>query len=155
MKCEREGCKRHAIEPPLEHEGRGLCLECEMLRREIYNKLYPLVNDRHWREYLPSLPGAAESEQTQPVTSEDDPPEPDMFRAFIASQAGFNQTKIGEELNVSQPTVSRWINAVENWAKKPGNRVPGVEELPKPTSKPRTFPVDPAKMARWTEDDNE
>ena len=59
---------------------------------------------------------------------------------------------IAEEMGISQPTVHRYIKQVKEW-KAAGNVVPGLSELPKPTPRPRTFPVDPRKMGRFTEDD--
>jgi hypothetical protein len=83
------------------------------------------------------------------TTTEEDRPTPEMFRAYIAWQRGIRQTAIGEQLDISQPTVCRYLKRVEAWIAA-GNDLPGLDELPKPERRPKTFSVDPAKMSRWT-----
>jgi hypothetical protein len=57
-------------------------------------------------------------------------------------------------MGVSQPSVHRMIKRVKEWLAA-GNKLPGLDELPKPESRPRMFSVDPAKMGRFIEDDDE
>jgi predicted DNA-binding protein (UPF0251 family) len=79
-------------------------------------------------------------------------PTPEMFRAFLAAELDVTQREIANQLGVSQSTVHRHIQHVKKW-RAAGNKVPALEELPRPNPRPRTFPVDPRKMARCTEDD--
>jgi hypothetical protein len=78
-------------------------------------------------------------------------PDPDMFRAYLASENGIRQTEIATQLNVSQTTVHRYIRRVKEWIAA-GNKVPGLEDL-SPRKPRRAFSVDPQKMERHTEDD--
>jgi hypothetical protein len=96
----------------------------------------------------------ATTPQTKPEEKREaeDPPTPDMWRAFWASENGLTQTEIAKELSVSQPTVSRDIRCVKEWIAA-GNKPPGLDELPRPRPRTRTLPVDPHKLGRYTEDD--
>jgi hypothetical protein len=96
----------------------------------------------------------AGAEPPRNSATNDDCPDPDMFRAYHASTRGARQTAIAEELQVSQPTIHRYIKKVEAWIAA-GNKLPGLDESPKPDSRPRMISVDPAKMGRFTEDDDE
>jgi hypothetical protein len=87
-------------------------------------------------------------------TTEDDRPDPEMFRAYHAAQAGVRQAAIALELELSQATVSRYIGKVKAWLAA-GNKLPGLEEPPGPSPRPRTFPVDPLKIGRYTGDEDE
>jgi hypothetical protein len=97
---------------------------------------------------------AVPGEDTKPPKAEDDRPTDDELRAYYAAERGVRQKAIGDELDVSQPTVSRMIQKVKAWKVK-GNRMPGLEELTRPSVRPRTFTVDPRKMGRVTREDAE
>jgi hypothetical protein len=86
--------------------------------------------------------------------TEDDRPSPDEFRVYHATEQGIRQETIAHERKVSQPTISRIRRKVADWLAK-GNKLPSLDELPKPESRPRMISVDPAKMERVTEDDHE
>jgi hypothetical protein len=113
------------------------------LRQEVQRRLEELAGPP-----TSIAPKPDDAELVTPIgkESEDERPDVEMFRAYHAAQAGIRQEAIGEQLNVSQPTISRWIGKVEEWAKKPGNLVPGLEELPKPAPAPRMFSVHPEEM---------
>jgi hypothetical protein len=89
-------------------------------------------------------------------TTKDDPPKPSRadFKAYHAYTLGVRQTEIATSMRCSQATVHRKIKRVERWLAA-GNELPGLDELDEPESRPRTFSVDPAKMERFTEDDDE
>jgi hypothetical protein len=91
---------------------------------------------------------------TKPVRKSEEKGRPtaDMFKAFLAHENGARESAIAKELGVSQPTISRRINRVKDW-KEAGNKVPGLDELPRSVPQRRAFSVDPRKMARYTEDD--
>jgi len=95
-----------------------------------------------------------ESKPPTTTTKEGDRPDPDMIRAYMAAENGIRQAEIGNQLHVSQATVSRYIRRVKEWIAA-GNTLPGLDELPGPSPRPRTFSVDPGKLNRFTEDDDE
>jgi hypothetical protein len=67
-----------------------------------------------------------------------------MVKAYVANKLhGIRQVEIGEQLGVSQTTVHRYVNAVEEF-RAAGGKVPGLD-APQ-TKPPKVIPVDPGRL---------
>jgi hypothetical protein len=94
------------------------------------------------------------SKSVRAMGTDTNTPTSEMFRAYVAAQNyGITQKEIAKELKVRQGTVSKYVSKVRQWLDA-GNKLPGLD-APEPEKRPKTVSVDPAKMARWTESEDE
>jgi hypothetical protein len=128
------------------------------LSQDHINELLDFCNaDEVTRAVWTKIPAHREASPTTPAPvseKDDDRPDPEDFRVYYATEDGVRQNTIRDVLGVSQATVSRMRTRVVKWLAK-GNKLPGLDDLPKSGCGPRVIATDPAKMARLTRDDDE